>query len=300
MYYILIILKVMTSISERQAYIYGWVLREDPVDTEDILTPSDLNITLSSEGLFSMYKCCDYDKLEGKRFFDFIRGLFDRHSKCVIYKSISISDKYITDCILDKITVKYNKYENNIYTWLGVDALDLLSCMYYDNRTCYSNNMYYTFLNWANPNIENTSNLPTFKWCKTDKEAIAPYKSRFTDSGFDLSILRKLKEVNGVSYYDTCIKVKPPSGFYFDVVGRSSISKTGWMLANNIGIIDSSYRGSIIIALVPVNNNAVPLELPFRIAQLIPRKLYLLKSTEVESLDNNTTRGSNGFGSSGK
>ena len=82
------------------------------------------------------------------------------------------------------------------------------------------------------------------------------------------------------------------------MVGRSSISKTGWALANSIGIIDSSYRGSIIVALIKTDPSALELQLPCRIVQIIPRQLILMEAIEVDSLDD-TERGEKGFGSSG-
>jgi len=286
-----------TVISETQAYVTGWVFNKEPVDTEDVLIPSNLNKTLSTKGSFIMYKFTSYDKLEGNRFYDFIRGIFERHCVCSNY-SVSIRDSFLPADVLIKLPVKWSRHDNNCYIWDYVNALDLMAFFYYDGITCYSKNMFYTFLEWSNPNIEPTVSLPQFEWVKTDQNAIGPVKSRFSDSGYDLSIFKKIKEVNGVTFFDTGIKVKPPIGYYFEVVGRSSISKTGWMLANNIGIIDTSYRGSIIIALVPVVEKPTELQLPLRIAQLITRKLHLLSSKEVTDLDE-TSRGNGGFGSTG-
>ncbi len=137
-----------------------------------------------------------------------------------------------------------------------------------------------------------------FKYVKTLSNAIEPKKAYLTDTGYDLYLIEKIKEENGVIMYDTGIAVSPPEGYYFEVVGRSSISKSGYMMAKNIGIIDESYRGSIKVALIKVNPNAKELELPIRLVQLIPRQLILMNGIQVETLDE-TTRGEGGFGSSG-
>jgi dUTP pyrophosphatase len=142
------------------------------------------------------------------------------------------------------------------------------------------------------------SPIPEFKWKRTLENAVEPTKNISSDSGYDLTVISKIKEFNGVCYYDTGICVEPPDGFYFDVVGRSSISKTGWMLANNIGIIDATYRGSIIVALIKVYDDADEIQLPMRLVQMIPRSLILMENIEVDSLSD-TVRGSGGFGSSG-
>ena len=135
---------------------------------------------------------------------------------------------------------------------------------------------------------------------KTHPSAVAPSKANATDSGYDLVLVEKLKEVNGVSYYDTGIQVAPPPCFYFDLVGRSSIAKSGYMLANNIGIIDNSYRGNIMVALVKINPAMPDLVLPARLVQIIPRKVWDLPFVDVGERDlNATVRGAGGFGSSG-
>jgi dUTP pyrophosphatase len=141
--------------------------------------------------------------------------------------------------------------------------------------------------------------MSSFKYKKTLPHAATPKKGHPSDSGFDLYLMEKIKEENGVYWYDTGIAVEPPEGYYFEVVGRSSISKSGYMIANNVGIIDQSYRGSVKVALIKVNNEASEIELPCRLVQLIPRQYIHLDPIEVDEL-NNTIRGDGGFGSTGK
>ena len=134
----------------------------------------------------------------------------------------------------------------------------------------------------------------TFK--KVHPDAVAPHKTHESDSGYDLVLVQHLQTEMGVSWYDTGIAVQPPDGYYFEVYGRSSIARTGYMLANNVGIIDSSYRGTIRVALVKVNPNAPDLTLPCRLVQLVPRAFIHLVPQQADSLDD-TPRGDGGFGS---
>jgi dUTP pyrophosphatase len=226
----------------------------------------------------------------------FIRGIFDscgtiNYSSCFISSCRNeilffLDDFFGTDsCIFD----------DGKCTWKGSNCLDFLAKIY-KNATIYYKSNYDSFITIANSStILNT--LPRFKWARTIPNAPAPEKNRFSDSGYDLHIIKKIKVVGGVHYYDTGIQVQPENGYYFDLVGRSSISKTGWMLANNIGIIDISYIGTIIVALVKVDPSAHEITLPCRLVQLIPRRLILMEPIEVESLEK-TERGDKGFGSS--
>lgn len=141
--------------------------------------------------------------------------------------------------------------------------------------------------------------LPFFRFCKTLPNAVPPKKNKSSDSGFDLVLVQKGHTIGNVTYYDTGIQIAPPLGWYFDLVGRSSISKTGHMLANNIGIIDQSYRGNILVALVKLSPDVPDIELPARLVQIIPRKVWHMEAFECAFIEH-TARGNGGFGSSGK
>lgn len=157
--------------------------------------------------------------------------------------------------------------------------------------------LYYKMDVLQSENEMSTRKLPSFRYVRMNEKAIPPTKIYKTDSGYDLHLVELLKEEGGVKYYTTCIKVQPDPGYYFELVGRSSISKTGHMLANNIGIIDASYTGPIIAALRKIDPSAPDLILPCRLVQLIPRQHIHLEAIEGDM--ETTQRGSGGFGSTG-
>lgn len=135
----------------------------------------------------------------------------------------------------------------------------------------------------------------TLRVLKSLPDAILPYKERYSDAGLDLNIIKKVKEDGNLLYYDTGIIVVPPIGYYTEVVARSSMAKSGFILANSVGIIDGSYRGSVIIALLRVRVDAEEPVLPARVAQLILRKHYHV-SIDTDTTDDliKSTRGASG------
>lgn len=134
---------------------------------------------------------------------------------------------------------------------------------------------------------------------KVRPEAQVLAKERVSDSGYDLTLVGVHKKMGVVTLFSTGWIVEPPEGWYFDVVPRSSIIKRGYILANNVGIIDRSYRGEILVPLIKVDPDAPDLELPARVAQLIPRPIVHFEVEEVAELSM-TSRGAGGFGSTGK
>lgn len=94
--------------------------------------------------------------------------------------------------------------------------------------------------------------------------------------------------------FDTGIAIQPPAGWYTVTFARSSLSKTGWKLVFN-GIIDNSYRGSIMVILERTDG-AEELPLPFCAVQLVPFRWNDIDWVHVDSLQD-TTRGQGGFGS---
>ena len=138
---------------------------------------------------------------------------------------------------------------------------------------------------------------------KTENDAVIPTKAHPSDTGYDLTLIRVSKDMSipgfeKIIMYDTGIAVCPPDGYYTEVVPRSSLSKTGYMLANSVGIIDASYRGSIKV-VVTGDDSLGGLSLPFKGFQLILRKLEEADVVEVDDLDQ-TVRGEGGFGSTDK
>jgi dUTP pyrophosphatase len=129
-------------------------------------------------------------------------------------------------------------------------------------------------------------------------DARVPMKEHVSDSGYDLTLLYEKKRFGRTILYGTGVIVEAPFGWYFDVVPRSSIIKHGYILANSVGVIDRSYRGEIFVPLIKIDDAAQDLQLPARVAQLIPRPIVHFPVDEVHALST-TQRGSGGFGSTG-
>lgn len=133
---------------------------------------------------------------------------------------------------------------------------------------------------------------------KSHSNAVLPSKNNKTDAGYDVTLIGIHKQINDVILYNTGIHVKAPDGMYFDLVPRSSIIKTGYIMANSIGIIDADYTGEILVPLIKLNKDMPDLQVPIRLMQLIPRKYYNFDVYETDNLDI-TNRAEKGFGSSG-
>jgi deoxyuridine 5'-triphosphate nucleotidohydrolase len=131
-------------------------------------------------------------------------------------------------------------------------------------------------------------------------DAVLPSKPNLSDVGYDLTILERVQIFNKrTALYDTGLVISPPVGYYAEIVPRSSISKSGYMLANGTGIIDPSYRGHLMIALTKVVGDAPDIILPWKCCQLIFRPQYQVMFDTIV-VDDDTKRGEGGFGSSSK
>ena len=127
--------------------------------------------------------------------------------------------------------------------------------------------------------------------------AVIPTRAGENEIGYDLTIVEKKQFINNITVvYDTGISVQPPEGYYTEIVPRSSLVKTGWMLANSVGIIDPTYRGTLKIVMIKIYQEAEDFILPFVKFQLIVRKIYTPEILVADILDE-TERGEGGFGS---
>jgi deoxyuridine 5'-triphosphate nucleotidohydrolase len=201
--------------------------------------------------------------------------------------SFTCSDKsslpgHIKPSKVHKISEQHLRVE---YT--GTNALDFIMYVF-ENKPPYHHER----------NMNPNSNHLPFKYTLVDDLGVPPNKSRASDSGYDLNIIAARKKIGLVTLYGTGVSVEPPTGFYFDMVPRSSLIKTGYMLANSVGIIDQGYTGEIMVPLIKVDPDAPDIELPCKLVQLVPRRWHGM--FPVNSNLNITGRGEGGFGSTGR
>ena len=136
-------------------------------------------------------------------------------------------------------------------------------------------------------------------------------ENTFMDSGFDILVTEEqimfTHKVNKVDFKIKCeMKTKNTSGQWipsaFYMYPRSSISKSKFRLANNVGIIDSGYRGNLMGMFdVIYSQENVMCEKGTRLLQICSPTLEPFKIVLVESDSqlSTTQRGNGGFGSSG-
>ena len=120
------------------------------------------------------------------------------------------------------------------------------------------------------------------------------------DAGLDLYTIEELTiEPGETKFIEFGISCQPTNGKAYFLIPRSSISKTPLRMANSIGLIDGGYRGQLMAAIDNIKSEAYALEAGTRLFQLIFPDCSPISYQLVEELSE-TTRGSGGFGSTGK
>lgn len=102
----------------------------------------------------------------------------------------------------------------------------------------------------------------------------------------------------GYIEYGTGIAVEIPEGYAGILIPRSSVRKTGLILANGIGLIDPDYRGELLFSFKYIPNTA-QYEVGDRVGQILFIKTEPFQLVGSDSLSD-TKRGDGGHGSSGK
>lgn len=202
--------------------------------------------------------------------------------------------------LLSSINIPYTADPNDcIYTYHGTNALDLLGIVYGDRGEGTSQLNYAKYRDLL---AAKTLDMPVCQVFSTHPNAVFPYKTRESDVGYDLTLIALHKKLSDtVSLYDTGIKLKVSHGYYVEVVPRSSIIKSGYMMANSIGVIDRSYEGNIYIALTKIDTDAADISLPYRGFQMIFRKQIHghMEDMKDHEFVMSSSRGQGGFGSTG-
>ena len=112
--------------------------------------------------------------------------------------------------------------------------------------------------------------------CIPESVTILPNETKLISSGFSIAL---------------------PHGYGAFIFARSGLGiKKGIVPANCVGVIDSDYRGEVMVGLKNTSNEPFVVNSGDRIAQMVILQCELPTFTVCDSLDE-TERGSNGFGS---
>ena len=107
-------------------------------------------------------------------------------------------------------------------------------------------------------------------------------------------------EAGRTAFIPTGIALEVPVGCAGLVYARSGMAcKQGLAPANKVGVIDSDYRGEIMVALHNHSGSARSIEPGQRIAQLLITPVLTPAYEEADTLSD-TARDAGGFGSTGK
>lgn len=98
----------------------------------------------------------------------------------------------------------------------------------------------------------------------------------------------------------TGIALEVPVGFAGLIYARSGLAtKRGLAPANKVGVVDSDYRGEVMVALHNHGNQAQTVEAGERIAQMVIAPFITANFILADELED-TVRGEGGFGSTGR
>lgn len=144
--------------------------------------------------------------------------------------------------------------------------------------------------------------LLKIKILKTDKDLPTPKYKHHGDAGMDLYSTETTNiqpgEIKGIS---TGIKIAIPLGYEMQIRPRSGLAVNhGISMINTPGTIDQGYRGIVHALLVNHGKEAYEIKRGERIAQAVFKKVEIVDLEEVNAWEEDTERGTGGFGSSGR
>ena len=134
---------------------------------------------------------------------------------------------------------------------------------------------------------------------KIDKKAIIPSYAKEGDACVDLHSTNCWLDDHGNFVYETGLKLEIPEGWAGLIFPRSSIGKTSLMLRNSVGVIDSGYRGQVLVKFAKQNSTNMPYRVGDRVAQLMIVPIKTICFVEVDDL-RPSERGEGAFGSTGR
>lgn len=135
-----------------------------------------------------------------------------------------------------------------------------------------------------------------------DKAIIPTYGSEFSAGADVYAYLESDVEIapNETKFIKTGLSTEIPEGYVLFIFARSGLScKQGLAPATKVSVVDSDYRGEIMVPLHNHSNETRTISHGDRIAQMVIVPYFKANFEEVTTLSS-TVRGEGGFGSTGK
>ena len=135
-------------------------------------------------------------------------------------------------------------------------------------------------------------------------EALIPAYAHYGDAGMDVTATSvEYDSKNDCFMYHTGLAFELPVGYVMLIFPRSSNRKTNYYLCNHVGVLDSTYRGELMLAFKcrdkeHYDRTIPPYKVGDRIGQIMILPYPTVYYDVVEELSE-TDRGEGGFGSTG-
>ena len=147
------------------------------------------------------------------------------------------------------------------------------------------------------------------KFKKLHDDAILPKYAKEGDAGLDCWTVSDAEVTDTYVKYDLGFSVEIPEGYVGLIFPRSSISKTDYVLANSVGVIDSGYRGEVQARFKATNYRPTQYRMEARSNKIYKKgdrvcQLVIIPipdiSPEWSDTLSDTSRGEGGFGHTGQ
>lgn len=143
---------------------------------------------------------------------------------------------------------------------------------------------------------------------KRHPDVPTPSYKHVGDSGMDLAYFPEDSADPIILWVLPGDTILVPTGIYLEmqdlsiecqIRSRSGLSLKGITVANSPGTVDQSFSGQVMVILKNSSNTVFEVKPGDRIAQMVFMPILKVELIEVNEITAETTRGSNGFGSTG-
>lgn len=146
--------------------------------------------------------------------------------------------------------------------------------------------------------------METLKIKRLNPKAVLPTRASDGSAGLDLYACMPAPltlKPRGLYKIPTGVAIALPDKNTVGLIfARSGLGvKHGISLSNAVGVIDSDYRGELMVGLCNLSDTPYTLNPGDRFAQLVVMPVLPVSAEETDTLEE-TTRGAGGFGSSGR
>jgi hypothetical protein len=183
---------------------------------------------------------------------------------------LTISHPFVKELLAFTCKFRYEMVFEGVYEWKDYFAIDWIGYIY-ESKFFYSKYNYQKYqemIKYVSPTYEAQ---PIIEYKKIQKDSINPNKDKMSSPYINIFFIRRMKDDEYDSTYDSGIYLKIPAGFYLEILDTPFMISSGYMVSNGVCLPGTEGMVTPIVTMHRIHTGSNSITLPFSLRAILRR-----------------------------